>query len=96
MTHYPSSWKWNCEVEKLQVSELVTCTRNVPNVADFTTGEIMYVPQIVVNNIGYVWQGSDLDRGSFEFGGQVTLNNAMSTLACLSVAVGSLFGIITI
>ena len=57
LTYYASSWKWNCDVEKLIVSELVTCTRKVPLVPDYLTGEIMYVPQIVVNNIGYVWKG---------------------------------------
>lgn len=34
----------------------------------------MYIPQIVVNNIGYVWKGTEANRGSFEYGGQVTLN----------------------
>jgi hypothetical protein len=55
LTLYPSSWKWNCSVEKQEVSEIVTCTRKAPLVPDYLTGEIMYVPQIVVNNIGYVW-----------------------------------------
>jgi len=69
LTYYPSSWKWNCNVEKLKVSERVTCTRKRPAVPDYLTGEIMYVPQIVVNNIGYLWKGTKVNRGSFEFGG---------------------------
>lgn len=77
LTHFPSSWKWNCEVVKLVVSEEVTCTRRVPAVPDFETGEIIYIPQIVVNNIGYSWQGSKAETGSYEFGGQVTLNSAL-------------------
>lgn len=95
LTHYASSWKWNCEIEKIVVSERVTCTRRIPSVADFETGEIQYVPQIVVNNIGYVWQGSELNRGSFEFGGQVTLNSGYYGLVASFVAT-CLLGIITI
>ena len=52
----------------------------------------MYVPQIVVNNIGYVWKGEVEKRGSFEFGGQVTLNESWY----LSVGVVALSFIFTI
>ena len=78
LTYYQSSWKWNCEVEILERSELVTCTRKLPLINDWETGEIMYIPQIVVNNIGYVWKGSEAGYGSYEFGGQVTLNSAVA------------------
>ena len=32
---------------------------------------------IVVNGIGYTWAGSLANKGSYEFGGQVTLQNAL-------------------
>ena len=47
----------------------------------------MYSPQIVVNNIGYVWKGSEAGFGSYEFGGQVTLNSA-TTLALGLLSLG--------
>ena len=58
----------------------MTCTRRIANVADYETQEIVYVPQIVVNNIGYVWRGTLENSGSFEFGGQVTLSQSTQTL----------------
>ena len=95
LTYYPSSWKWNCDVEKQRLSELVTCTRRIANVADYETQEIVYVPQIVVNNIGYVWKGTLADSGSFEFGGQVTLSNSInSVLATLSAMILCTFSLI--
>jgi len=30
-----------------------------------------------VNGIGYTWAGSLANKGSYEFGGQVTLQNAL-------------------
>jgi len=44
LTYYASSWKWNCDVEKLTRSEMVTCTRRLPQINDYETGEIMYIP----------------------------------------------------
>lgn len=71
---------------KVVVSEEVTCTRRVPAVPDFETGEIIYIPQIVVNNIGFSWHGSKADTGSYEFGGQVTLNSAFLGFSVITLS----------
>lgn len=60
---------------------------------DFETGEIMYVPQIVVNNIGYVWRGSEAESGAFEFGGQVTLNSATTVGSLVGLALSTYLAI---
>ncbi len=67
------------------MSELVTCTRKVPSVPDYQTGEIIYIPQIVVNDIGYIWQGTKANTGSYEFGGQVTMNSALVGMSVITL-----------
>ena len=42
LTHYPSNWKWGCEVTPgLEFDELA-CTRILPDQADFDIGQIRY------------------------------------------------------
>ena len=35
LTHYPSNWLWNCVVETLPRSDLVTCTRQVSSINNY-------------------------------------------------------------
>ena len=86
LTKYPSNWKWGCEVTDFKTHDEVVCTREIPAEADFDTGQIRYGSQIVVNAVGYSWQGSELSRGFFEFGGQVTLQGAYQALGTSTVA----------
>ena len=55
----------------------------IPEKSDYKTQQIRYMPQIVMDIYGYRWDG--VGESAWEYGGQITLDNA-ATLS-LSIAV---------
>jgi len=77
LTKLPSNLEWSCEITldpnpSPEWNE-VYCTREIPVEANFDTLEVRYMPEVVVNAVGYHFEGIDSGKSRYELGGQVTL-----------------------
>ena len=67
----------------------VICTRVVPEKTDFDAQTVAYQPKVIVNAVGYKWNGENEGTSQWVFGGQIFMDNAI-TLSSAAVGVASL------
>ena len=96
LTYEASNGEWYCETamdpDPQPKYDEVICTRVVPEETSFDAQTVAYQPKVIVNAVGYKWNGDQEGTSQWVFGGQIFLDSAV-TLASAAVGVVALMSI---
>ena len=77
LTKYESNRQWSCghrpDPSAAPLWDEFVCTKEIIGDANFETGEVRYMPEVIMNAVGYHYNGNEEGKAYYEIGGQVGL-----------------------